>query len=254
MKECSTCKKEKKLSGFYKNQYKCKSCCRLYYQEHKDHKKIVRKKYVERNKEKISEYMKKYGKRKRVSLKLKGQQYYKRTRKVRSAKQKAYYQENKKEILQRNRTYRQRPQIKIAMRKKQNEYSRVKKLRDPAYKLSCNMSTQIYKSLKENKNKSWTQLVNFDVDTLWEHLSAQFQDGMTVNNYGSVWHVDHIIPLKYKRDGEYYFNQEELADPSSDTFHIAWGLDNLQPMNARENQVKNSHSVGRLNYIISVLR
>jgi hypothetical protein len=58
------------------------------------------------------------------------------------------------------------------------------------------------------------------------HLQLQFRDGMSWNNYGRVWHVDHIKPCAS-------FN---LLDESEQLkcFHYS----NLQPLFAHENLVK----------------
>jgi len=89
----------------------------------------------------------------------------------------------------------------------------------------------------------------FSREELMKHLESKFEQGMTWDNYGRLfnrrsWEVDHVIPLRYKEDDEFYWNQDELSNPSSETFKIAWSLDNLQPKWDRENWSKGSRSRG----------
>lgn len=61
------------------------------------------------------------------------------------------------------------------------------------------------------------------------YLQSQFQKGMTWDNYGSVWHIDHIRPID-----SYDINQE---DQRVKAFHYT----NLRPLYAEENLRKNRH-------------
>jgi len=77
-------------------------------------------------------------------------------------------------------------------------------------------------------------LLGYTVDELRRHLEAKFQDGMTWDNYGPVWHIDHILPLSLF----------EYSTPDCAGFKAAWALANLQPLWARENISKG----GRLDH------
>ena len=58
------------------------------------------------------------------------------------------------------------------------------------------------------------------------HLEGQFRDGMTWDNWGPHWELDHI-----KRVSEYRY--ESIQCP---TFKECWGLTNLRPLLRHENQ------------------
>jgi hypothetical protein len=63
-----------------------------------------------------------------------------------------------------------------------------------------------------------------------EHIESQFVKGMTWQNHGKSWHIDHIIPqaaLPY-------------LDPHSKKFAKCWELKNLRPLFIRENSQKSS--------------
>lgn len=96
-------------------------------------------------------------------------------------------------------------------------------------KLRQTMSVAISTALSKNKaGRSWKSLVPYTLDDLRSHLERQFTKGMTWNNYGSFWHVDHIIPL-------YSFTYSTPEEPD---FKAAWALTNLRPMRAIENMKK----------------
>ena len=85
--------------------------------------------------------------------------------------------------------------------------------------------------------------LTFTINELRVHLELKFKPGMTWENR-RLWHIDHKIPLKFKReDGSFYWNQDELADITSDTFRKAWSLENLQPMWAADNIRKSNKAV-----------
>jgi len=136
-----------------------------------------------------------------------------------------------------------------------NQYYRIKRKREydkerreiPAIRLANNFSTQMRICLKGNKNGcKWESLVDYTLEDLKQHIESKFEVGMSWDKYGrNGFHIDHIIPLRYKLpSGEYYFNQEELSDPSSDTFKHAWALSNLQPLWEPDNLSKSNTYVG----------
>ena len=97
----------------------------------------------------------------------------------------------------------------------------------PKGKLSSNISRAIRFSIKKNSkaNRHWEMLVDFTIDQLKKHLEKRFKPGMTWENYGSVWEIDHKIPIAV-------FNFEK---PEDIDFRLCWSLKNLQPLDASEN-------------------
>ena len=65
--------------------------------------------------------------------------------------------------------------------------------------------------------QKWTALVGYSFDELMTRLKLQFQPGMTMENYGTVWHLDHIVARA----------RFDLA--SDDAFKQCWALSNLMP-------------------------
>jgi len=95
-------------------------------------------------------------------------------------------------------------------------------------KLSNNISTLIYHSLKGNKKGyHWEKIVSYTLKDLMVHLESLFKDGMSWENYGK-WHLDHIRPVS-----SFKFSSYEDKE-----FKECWALENLQPLWAKENLKK----------------
>lgn len=77
----------------------------------------------------------------------------------------------------------------------QNAYY-ANKRRDPLYKLAHNLRSRLYDFLKGKvKHKNTESLTGCSFEELKKHLENQFEPGMTWDNYGSHWSIDHIEPL-----------------------------------------------------------
>lgn len=81
--------------------------------------------------------------------------------------------------------------------RKQNKRKYIKKRlkNDIAFRISVNLR-QRTTQLLTGKNKSLRSqiLIGCDREYLKEYLEQQFLDGMTWENYGKIWHIDHIQP------------------------------------------------------------
>jgi hypothetical protein len=113
---------------------------------------------------------------------------------------------------------------------KECELTNQKKRRSaPKGKLGNAMQSALYKSLKGNKkNCGWERIVGYTVDKLKLHLESKFKKGMSWNNYGSEWHIDHIRPIASFSFSS--FKEKEFLE--------CWSLGNLQPLWAEENLKK----------------
>jgi hypothetical protein len=152
---------------------------------------------------------------------------------------KEYNQKNHDKILERCKKYRIKNAIK--RREYQHEYAKTHKPQrylylkkkwsiDPRYRLSRNVWSRIYRDLKNRKGgRGWEILVGYTLEDLMQHLESSFEKGMTWNNYGQ-WHLDHIIPISN-------FNYQHPEDLD---FKKCWGLENLQPLWAKDNLMKHT--------------
>lgn len=98
---------------------------------------------------------------------------------------------------------------------------------DPAFRFERNLRKRVYSALRGHTIKSdkTTALIGCSFLALRLHLARQFQPGMTWENYGPVWHVDHIKPCA----------KFDLTDPEQQKqcFHFTnlqplWAVDNLR--------------------------
>lgn len=96
-------------------------------------------------------------------------------------------------------------------------------------RLNNTMSVYIAKSLHGTKaGKRWEDLVGYTVDQLKRHLEKLFKEGMSWDNYGKVWEIDHKIPVAV-------FNYEK---PEHLDFKLCWDIKNLQPLECSKNRSK----------------
>ncbi len=81
---------------------------------------------------------------------------------------------------------------------KTREYERNKRNTDPIYKLKKNIRSCIKQAFKKKglqKGTKTLEILGCDYDTFINHLVSQFDEHMTLDNHGTYWEIDHIIPL-----------------------------------------------------------
>jgi hypothetical protein len=122
--------------------------------------------------------------------------------------------------------------------KKQKTYARIKKRKqeDLEFRIRENVRSRYNNLIKkafggtfpEDKNKSVTEIFGCPMSELCDRLRALYKPGMTDENYGSEWHIDHIKPCCL-------FDQT-IAEERKECWHYS----NLQPLWAAENLAKGS--------------
>ena len=94
----------------------------------------------------------------------------------------------------------------------------------PEVRLREAFSQSFRKALKDKKaGRKWETFVDYSLDELVNHLQSKFDSNMNWENYGLYWHIDHIKPM----------NLFDFTQPNS--IKECWNLNNLQPLEAREN-------------------
>jgi len=147
---------------------------------------------------------------------IKNPEYY-RSRDHREA-----YRRNRKNQLAYKKEYRQRPEVKT------REAARIwKKRQNPAERVRHNLSRRLAAIMRgEKAGRSVFKWLGCDGDDLRRHLEGQFRKGMTWANYGTHWHVDHLLPCA----------SFDHNDPEQ--IRQCWHWTNLRPMWAKDNIAK----------------
>lgn len=105
-------------------------------------------------------------------------------------KYKDYYIANQEKIIQKASNWnKNNPEKRSIVRKKY----RAKHKNELDFRLKENMSVRLRNLVKKNNNK-FLDFLQCDLDHLKLWLEFNFTKEMSWNNYGSYWHIDHIIP------------------------------------------------------------
>jgi len=192
MKICAKCKIEKELFEFSKNRKAKDGLQRMC----RKCKNIEHREWYSKNKQHVS---------------FRGIEYRKKNKERIDAYIKSYRKSN--------------PGRVRAWEKKRD--SRV--MATPQGRLNGTMRTSIRTCLKGSKNwRKWESLVGYTVMDLRKHIEKQFKPGMSWENYGALWEIDHKIPKAV-------FNYENSDDID---FKRCWALKNLQPLECSINRRK----------------
>jgi hypothetical protein len=107
------------------------------------------------------------------------------------------------------------------------------------YRLRNYIGRAIRKAINKNR-KSVFNILGYSVDDLRHHLESLFQTGMTWENYGKEWHLDHVIPKSW-------FELETEDGVDEYELKACWALRNLQPLWAIENLKKKNSHISQIN-------
>jgi hypothetical protein len=213
MKVCSKCNQEKLFINFpikkvSKDGYgnRCKSCVKEY------NKTYDFKKYNLENKDKISKRSSEYYQKNKDYISNRTKEYFNNHKEEHRNRTKEWYKENKE--------YHQ-TKIKIYIKKRLKE--------DPIFKLKETLRKRMYDLLIKNKTPkvySALTLLGCTAQECKQYLEAQFKEGMSWNNHGSYWEIDHIKPCSS-------FDLTDI-EQQKQCFHYT----NLQPLTIYENRSK----------------
>jgi hypothetical protein len=239
MKICTKCHTPKTLECFdIEKRSKdgrralCKDCRALYckkrYEQKKDLIAAKNKERYERDKESILSQKKEYyGIKKETIKSKKTERYRKDPTKIKASSKKMY---EKYKILHPEKLKKWAKNYLSTHPDYAANYIRKKRRTDIRFKLSSNISCQIYFSLRANKSKrSWESLVGYTVEQLKEHLNKTLPQGYSWEDFLSgKLHIDHKTP-------KVAFN---FRSPEDIDFKKCWALSNLQLLPDIENMKK----------------
>lgn len=207
-KRCSRCRTVRDQSNFNKSKSTkdglhswCKPC---------------RKETNELDREKKKEYNQKYWNTNRETLRVKNE---------------TYRESNSQTIQAQRRAYRARPEIKTHVQRKNKEYLPKRKLdiqhrrrTDIHFRISECLRAHLHRALKSTSGHS--EALGCSKEQLKRWLEYQFEPGMSWGNYGTHWHIDHILPIS------------KFDFTKSTDVKICFSWTNLQPLWAEENRDK----------------
>jgi hypothetical protein len=85
---------------------------------------------------------------------------------------------------------------KVCKYKRNHADTRARRRNDPEFKLITNMRSRLSVALRgKSKSRATRQLIGIDFKTFSKWIEFQLEEGMMMSNYGSVWHLDHVIPI-----------------------------------------------------------
>ena len=195
---CKKCNGDKNVNGFVKKRAICLMCYRIEQREHC-------KRYKRNNKEKISAY------------------------------NKIYKKEHVEEISEYNSKYDK--ENREAIQKRQTIYQRDRLKTDPKFKMATTLRKRLSKIMKDlniKKELKTLELLGCSLDFFKKWIESQFEEDMTFENHGSLWHIDHVRPCA----------SFDLLDQEDQKECFNWK--NLQPLDGGENQSKNDKVIVEL--------
>jgi hypothetical protein len=113
-----------------------------------------------------------------------------------------------------------------------NARNRERRKNDPAYALRERIRCRIYQALKKQgiSRKGKNKYLGMTIETYKKWLEYQFEDGMTWENHGKYWHIDHARPC----DSFKFINEND------DAIYECFNWKNTRPMVGSENIKKGS--------------
>jgi hypothetical protein len=168
----------------------------------------ARRKWLDTNAEYLREYKRIYNAAHREQNKASSARWLKRNK----GRRKQYYASNR---VERN-----------ALRR---DYKKRKRQNDPNFQITENLRTRIWKAIKVDagtKQQTTAAMLGCSIASFRMYLESKFEPGMSWENYGYGWHVDHIMPCAI-------FDLTK-PDHQKRCFHFS----NLQPLWANDNLTK----------------
>jgi hypothetical protein len=100
---------------------------------------------------------------------------------------------------------------------------------------------ELMRSVKSGGTESFRSFVGCSTAHLQSHLESKFKRGMTWENYGTHWHVDHIIPCA------------AFDHTKPEQVRQCWHFSNLAPLEAKKNLAKSDQiTAPQLSLLLSV--
>lgn len=227
-KNCIKCGKDKDISDFRfrKDTQKYMNICVKCVAMRRQH-------YYNKNKKVALDWQSDYYKKNQNEILEWHKDFYLENRDDQLEYKKNWYAQNIVSIRAYQKIYRKKN--KVFLRSINNQYLKLRRKSDPAFKLRKDVSRTVSAALKSNNGSKngWSIMdyLPYSIEELKQHLEKQFESWMTWDNHGKynpniqTWQIDHIIPQSLLL----------YASMDDENFQKCWALDNLQPLKAIDN-------------------
>ena len=165
-------------------------------EEQKARKKEYNKKYRESHREQIRASHKAWRDKNREHLNEQAREKYKDNPQAFKERKDRYIQSHQEQYKESNRRYKSENRQKCA------DYERNKRHSDPVYRFRTSVRYLIWRYARKKGYKGSKQvweMVGCDFDSFLAYIQGQFEEGMTLENYGhgvGCWNIDHIVPIR----------------------------------------------------------
>lgn len=106
------------------------------------------------------------------------------------------------------------------------DWKREKRKSDPAWRIAQAMRSRLSGIMKGANMGGMRGFIGCDIGQLRRHLESGFTKRMSWDNYGTYWHVDHVLPVASFNHG----NRKQINQ--------CWHWSNLAPLEAGANLEK----------------
>lgn len=156
---------------YQENKERIKERSKLYKQQHKEHYKEVDREYRHTHQDKCNQRSKDWAKR---------------NPEKRKAICKRYYDSHREQIMLKQRSFKARK-------------DKIRKAKDPLFKLRCNIRTLISKTIREKglkKSAKTEEILGCTLEKFIEYMQSKFQEGMTLENHRRMAHRPYNTDFK----------------------------------------------------------
>lgn len=206
----------------------CLSRDRAYHHANKEVRNENSRAYHHANKDVCNENSRAYRTANKDACNETARKYYYANTEVCNTKSRAYYHANKDACNENSRKHYQKHKNDPIFKAKRNEQMR-KYRENPVVRIKDSLRARVYATIKHGYKSARTmELLGCTIEFFHDHIAKQFTQGMSFENYGKGWELDHIRPCAS-------FN---LLDPAEQRICFHWS--NYQPLWALDNNKKGS--------------
>lgn len=220
MKVCIICNVSLSLTSFHQDKSRhdglnprCKTC-----------KSGIDSEYRKKNKTKISEHQKVYYQENAEKIKERSFEWYNHNSDKRKADMKVYYHTNKQKIKEKQKIWDETNKEK--MKEYNKNYFNTKYKTNIQYRVKSAISSRMRDCIK--KKHGALVYIGCSIDVFINWIEYQFDCYMSWENYGSYWHLDHVLPCS-----SFNLSREEEV-------FKCFNWKNMRPLEGRQNISKSN--------------